>query len=369
MAVPFYDLSIAHKQIRAEVEVALMQVYDSGSYILGKHVQTFEQSFAAWLGAEHCVGVGNGLDALVIALQALNIGEGDEVIVPANTFIATWLAVSRVGAVPVPVEPLLDTYNINVSEISEKITERTKAIIPVHLYGQAANMEAVMQIADKHSLYVIEDFAQSQGATWAGKTTGTFGHISATSFYPGKNIGAMGDAGAIVTSNVALYNKALLLRNYGSPQKYVHQTVGNNTRLDEIQAALLNIKLKYLNDWNQQRQQIAQQYYHLLSGVGDIILPVIDAKATSVYHQFVVRTTNRNALQQHLVELGIGTIIHYPVPPHLQPAYASLGYKKGDFPITELIADTCLSLPIYPGINAAQVNEVANAIQQFFKSR
>jgi dTDP-4-amino-4,6-dideoxygalactose transaminase len=365
--IPFLSFTKMNADIKAEILINIDQFIDKGWYVLGEQVKQFEKEYAAYCTTQYCSGVANGLDAIIIALKSLNIGEGDEVIVPSNTYIATWLAVSFVGAKPIPVEPHLASYNINPDLIEAAITLQTKAIIPVHLYGQCCEMDAIMQIAKKHSLYVIEDNAQSQGATFHGKVTGSFGHINATSFYPGKNLGAFGDAGAISTNNEELWIKVNTIRNYGSQKKYYNDIRGMNSRLDELQAGLLSIKLKHLNHWNQQRNQIADQYVNELNNVGDIILPGIAPGATSVFHLFVIRTQKRDALQQYLTENGVGTLIHYPVPPHLQKAYADLNFKKGDFPLAEEIANTCLSLPMYPGLKKEEIYYIASTIQAFFK--
>jgi dTDP-4-amino-4,6-dideoxygalactose transaminase len=334
---------------------------------MGKAVDHFEKEYAIFNHVEHCISVSNGLDALHMALKALDIGTGDEVIVPSNTYIATLLAVSYVGATPVLVEPDINTYNIDPSNIEKAITHKTKAIMPVHLYGQACQMDAIMSIAKKHALYVIEDNAQAHGASFQGKLTGSFGEVNGTSFYPGKNLGALGDGGAVTTNDASLAQKIKLLRNYGSEIKYHNEVIGYNKRLDEMQAAFLSVKLNYLPEWTRQRQQIAQWYTEALKQCGDIILPVTHQDATHVYHLYVIRTQQRDALQTHLTEQGIGTMIHYPIPPHLQPAYASLGYTKGSFPVAEEIADTCLSLPLWPGMTAEEVGIVANNIHAFFK--
>jgi dTDP-4-amino-4,6-dideoxygalactose transaminase len=366
MNVPFLSFDIAHKEIKSEILQAFEQFYDSNWYVLGERVKKFEAEYAAFNKTEHCVGVSNGLDALHIALKTLGIGTGDEVIVPSNTYIATLLAVSYVGAHPVLVEPDIRTYNIDPANIEQAITAKTKAIMPVHLYGQACNMTAIMAIAEKHGLYVIEDNAQSQGATFDGKAAGSWGHINGTSFYPGKNLGALGDAGAVTTNDPELAQKAAVLRNYGSQKKYYNEVIGHNMRLDECQAAFLSVKLKYLAEWTAQRQQIATWYSEALAGINGLVLPVTESGATHVYHLYVVRTGQRDALQQYLTEAGIGTLIHYPVPPHMQDAYADLGYKKGDFPLAEEIADTCLSLPMWPGMQIEVVKQVAEKIAAFF---
>jgi len=365
MKIPFFSFEASNKPIKAEMLNTFEQFFDSNWYILGKSVTQFEQQYASFNKVAHCIGISNGLDALHIALKVLNIGPGDEVIVPSNTYIATALAVSYVGATPVFAEPNPDTYNLDPENIEPLITKNTKAIMPVHLYGQACEMEAIIKIAKKYGLYVVEDNAQSQGAAYNGKLTGNWGDINGTSFYPGKNLGALGDAGAITTNNPSLAEQALILRNYGSEKKYYNKVIGFNMRLDECQAAFLSVKLKYLEEWTRQRQEIAGWYSELLGNAGGIGLPSIATGATHVYHQFVIRSNKRDELQQHLEANGIGTLIHYPIPPHLQEAYKHLGYKAGDFPIAEAIANTCLSLPIWPGITKEQVATVANAILDF----
>jgi dTDP-4-amino-4,6-dideoxygalactose transaminase len=287
------------------------------------------------------------------------------VIIPSNTYIATALAVSYVGAIPVFVEPDIHTYNIDPGKIEEAISSKTKALMPVHLYGQACQMEDIMGIASKHNLFVIEDNAQSQGATYNSKLTGSWGHINGTSFYPGKNLGALGDAGAVTTNDENLARNAAVLRNYGSEKKYYNQVIGFNMRLDECQASFLSIKLKYLQEWTRQRQEIAGWYCEALKGIGNLVLPLTADKASHVYHLFVVRTQQRDALQQHLNHNGIGTLIHYPIPMHMQEAYQHLGFTKGSFPIAEEIAATCLSLPMWPGMNPQDVNRVAEVIKSF----
>ena len=365
MEVPFLSFESINQKIRPEILQAFETFFDQGWYVLGERVQTFESEYASFNQVAKCVGVSNGLDALHICLKALGIGEGDEVIVPSNTYIATVLAVSYVGARPVFVEPSIHTYNIDPRRLAEAITERTKAIMPVHLYGQACEMEDIMATADRYGLYVIEDNAQSQGARFNNELTGSWGHINGTSFYPGKNLGALGDAGAVTTNDTALARKAAVLRNYGSEKKYQNEVIGFNMRLDECQAAFLSVKLNYLADWTRQRQEIASWYKERLQGIEGLILPEVAPQATHVYHLYVVRTANRAALQQHLTQQGVGTLIHYPIPPHLQPAYSALGFKKGSFPIAEELADTCLSLPVWPGMSEQQVGYVADKIRGF----
>ncbi len=356
-----------HQPLKEEMMEAFSQFYDRSWFVLGDAVKEFEQAYANFNQVDYAVGISNGLDALHIALKALGIEAGDEVIVPSNTYIATALACSYVGAIPVFVEPNIETYNIDVTKIEAAITAKTKAIMPVHLYGQCCEMESIMRIAEKHNLFVIEDNAQSQGASFNGKLTGTWGNINGTSFYPGKNLGALGDAGAITTNDKALAQKAAVLRNYGSAKKYYNDVIGYNMRLDELQASFLSIKLKHLSQWTTQRQEIAGWYNEGLKDVNEIILPVTAKDASHVYHLYVIRTSQREALQNRLLENGIGTLIHYPIPPHLQGAYKNLGYQKGDFPIAEEIADTCLSLPLWPGMLKGEVEEVTNKISSFFK--
>ena len=366
MNIPFLSFAPMHSSIKTEMMNAFEKVYDSYWYVNGESVNNFEKEYAAFNHVENTVGVSNGLDALFLALKVLGVGAGDEVIVPSNTYIATALAATYIGATPIFVEPDIDTYNIDPSKIEAAITPKTKAIMPVHLYGQCCEMEAIMQIAKKHNLVVIEDNAQSQGASYNGKLTGSWGNANGTSFYPGKNLGAIGDAGAVTTNDTNIATQLKSLRNYGSAKKYYNEVIGHNMRLDELQAALLSVKLKHLNEWTLQRQEIANWYNEALQGITDIILPKVHINATHVYHLYIIRTTKRDELQQYLTQQGIGTMIHYPVPPHLQEAYSFLGHKKGDFPIAEELANTMLSLPLYPGMTQEQVQQVANAIKQFF---
>ena len=365
MNIPFLSFGF-HDTIRTELQNASNRVIYSGWFINGKEVAAFEEEWAQYLGCQSSIGVSNGLDALILSLKALGIGDGDEVIVPSNTYVATALAATHVGATPVFVEPNIETYNIDPERIDAAISNKTKAIMPVHLYGQAAEMTAIMELASKHGLFVIEDNAQAQGAQHKGQMTGTFGHCNGTSFYPGKNLGALGDAGAVSTNNPDLVHKVKVLSNYGSQKKYYNEVIGHNNRLDEMQAAFLRVKLPHLNEWTAQRQAIASAYLEGLQGIGDLVLPATHPDSTHVYHLFVVRTNRRDELAQYLNERGIGTLIHYPVPPHLQECYKSLGYKRGDFPIAEEIADTALSLPIWPGIDSKNVLHLVTAINQFF---
>jgi len=354
-----------HEPIKQEILQTFEAFYDSNWYVLGDKVKQFETEYAQFNQTQLAVGVSNGLDALHIALKTLNIGIGDEVIVPSNTYIATALAVSYVGAKPVFVEPNINTYNIDPSLIEAAITPKAKAIMPVHLYGQACEMDAIKAIADKHNLFIIEDNAQSQDASFNGIPTGAWGDINGTSFYPGKNLGALGDAGAITTNNEELAQKAMVLRNYGSQKKYYNEVIGHNMRLDECQAAFLSVKLKHLNNWTKQRQEIAYWYNEALKGIDGLILPQTANMATHVYHLYIIRTNHRDALQNYLNENGIGTLIHYPIPPHLQKAYAYLGFKKGDFPIAEEIANTCLSLPLWPGLTETEIKFISEKITSF----
>ena len=367
MQIPFFSFDQMHDPLRVEILQAFESFYDSKWYILGERLQQFETEYALFNRVNHCVGLSNGLDALEISLRALDIGSGDEVIVPSNTYIASWLAVSAVGATPIPVEPKLNTFNIDVDKIEQAITQKTKAIMAVHLYGQACEMDSINQIANEHGLYVIEDNAQAHGAMYNNKLTGAFGHINATSFYPSKNLGALGDAGAITTNDENLALSARTLRNYGSQRKYYNELIGYNMRLDECQAAFLLVKLKHLLDWTRMRQEIAGWYEELFIDLEGISLPKVAPLATHVYHLYVIRAKDRDTLQNHLTHKGIGSLIHYPVPPHLQGAYKALNYKKGDFPISEEIANTCLSLPMWPGMTKDNVAQVAIAIRAFYE--
>jgi dTDP-4-amino-4,6-dideoxygalactose transaminase len=366
-AIPFLNFEPMHKLIRSEIMQSFQDVYDANWFVMGKKLEAFEKEYAAFNDTKFSIGVSNGLDALHLALKALNVTKGDEVIVPSNTYIATALAASYVGATPVFVEPDQNTYNINPANIEAAITSKTKVIMPVHLYGQACDMDAIMAIAKKHNLFVVEDNAQAHGATFNGKITGSFGNANGTSFYPGKNLGALGDAGAVTTNDETIAKKIAMLRNYGSEKKYHNEEIGFNMRLDEVQAGFLSVKLKHLNEWTKQRKEIAKQYNEALKNVSDLVLPAVHANATHVYHLYVIKTKNRDGLQKHLSENGIGTLIHYPIPPHLQKAYQSLGFKKGSFPIAEELADNCLSLPIWPGMTLDQVNTVAENIKKAFK--
>jgi len=360
--VPFLDLRAPHVELRAELQEAFTRVLDSGRFIQGGEVVAFERQFADYCEAGHCVGVGSGLDALHFILRAYGIGAGDEVIVPSNTYIATWLAVTYVGARPVPVEPDERTYNLDPERIEAAITSRTRAILAVHLYGQPADMDPINTIARKHGLKVIEDAAQAHGARYKGRRVGALGDAAAFSFYPAKNLGALGDGGAVTTNDPDLQDKVRLLGNYGSRAKYRHELKGYNSRLDELQAAFLSAKLKHLDAWAEHRRAIAAAYLAELSGCG-LGLPHVPDWADPAWHVFVVRSARRDALLTGLEERGVGTLIHYPIPPHLQPAYADLGLGEGDLPIAERIQSQVLSLPIGSSLPIAQAIEVASAIR------
>lgn len=364
--IPFLNFEYMHQPIRKEIIDAFEKFYDSNWYVLGERVKHFENEYAQFNETKYSVGISNGLDALHIALMVLGIGKDDEVIVPSNTYIASALAVSYVGATPVFVEPHIDYFNINTNLIEAAITNKTKAIMPVHLYGQSCEMSEIKNIANKYNLFIIEDNAQSQGSRYNGILTGAWGDINGTSFYPGKNLGALGDAGAITTNNELFANRAKVLRNYGSQKKYFNEVIGYNMRLDECQAAFLSVKLNHLEEWTLKRKEIALWYDEALAGIKQIFLPKIAENATHVYHLYVIRTNKRNELQKYLNDNGIGTLIHYPIPPFLQQAYQHLGHQKGDFPIAEEIANTCLSLPLWPGMTRKEVETVAEAIERFF---
>lgn len=343
--------------------------FEKNWYIMGDGVRKFEEEYARFSKVRYCLGVGNGYDALSIALKACQIGPGDEVMVPAHTYIATWLAISRSGATIVPVEPNELTFNIDVREVEKFITPRTKAILPVHLYGQACDMTTLADLSKRHRLLIVEDNAQAHGATWKGNMTGSFGEVNATSFYPTKNLGAVGDGGAITTNNEKVAEFVRRYRNYGFESKNLCEDLGVNSRLDELQALVLSIKLIHLEAWNEQRRAIASIYLERLRGAGDLRLPVPLPEANHVYHLFVVRTLERDRLKEYLKTFSVETMVHYPVPPHLQKAYASLGYKKGDFPITEAIASSCLSLPLWPGMTDDQVHFICDLIIGFYASK
>ncbi len=367
MTVPFLELVSGVAALREELDVAYRRVMDSGRFLLGPELAAFEEEYARALGVRHVVGVANGLEALQLALLGLGIGPGDEVVVPSNGYIATWFAVTQTGATPVPCEPDERTYNLDPGQLEAVISSRTKAILPIHLYGQTADIDGINAVARRRGLFVVEDAAQSQGATCHGRQAGTLGDAAGVSFYPTKNLGAFADAGAVTTGDEALAERVRRLRNYGSKTRYDHEAVGLNSRLDELQAAFLRVKMRYLSEWNHRRTRLAARYCELLRGIGDLILPFVPPWAEPVWHLFVVRTQHRSALQQHLANLGIGTDIHYPVPPHLSGAYRSRGWKRGDFPIAERLADEVLSLPLHPHLSPEQVDAVGAAIARFFE--
>ncbi len=364
-SVPYLDLTFQHHAIKQELLQCFDDFLDEGRYVLGRGVDTFETILAAYHNKKHCIGVSNGLDAMTIGLKSMGIGPGDEVIVPSNTYIATWLAVTAVGATIVPVEPDLRSFNIIAADIERAITERTKVILPVHLYGQSCNMEAIMKLAERHNLRVLEDNAQAIGAIHKGKLTGSWGDIGAFSFYPGKNLGALGDAGAILTDDDELAQVCRSLRNYGSHKKYYNDRIGMNARLDEMQARILSIKLPHLNSWNEERRKIAGLYLNLLQDCPGVTLPYFTDPESHVWHIFSILVDNRDALQNYLKESGIVTLIHYPLPPHLQQAYDGLPIEKGAFPVAENMAGRVLSLPIYPGLSERKVTYVCEKVRDF----
>ena len=363
--IPFLDLKAINAAQRAELLAAFERVLDSGWYVLGHEVQAFESDYAAWCGAAHAVGVANGLDALSLVLRAWDIGPGDEVIVPSNTYIATWLAVTHVGATPVPVEPDERTFNLDPARVAAAITPRTRALLPVHLYGRPAEMGPLLDIARHHGLKLLEDGAQAHGATYRGQRLGAHGDAVAWSFYPGKNLGALGDGGAVTTNDAALAARLRTLRNYGSRVKYHNDEVGFNSRLDELQAAMLRAKLPRLADGNAHRAAVARQYLEGLAGLPGLGLPdaALPTGSTSAWHLFVVRHAQRDRLAAALAEAGVGSVIHYPVAPHLQPAYAGLQAKRGSFPLSERLHAEVLSLPIGPTQAAAQTQQVITVLR------
>ena len=348
MNVPFLDLYAPYLELKDELDAAYRRVMASGWYILGEEVEAFEDAFAAYCDAKYCIGVANGLDALHLIVRAYGIGQGDEVIVPSNTYIATWLAVTHAGATPVPVEPDERTYNIDPSKIEQAITSKTKAIMLVHLYGQPADMDPIIALAKKYGLKVIEDSAQAHGAKYKRRRVGGIGDAAGFSFYPGKNLGAFGDGGAVTTNDTELAERIKVLRNYGSKVKYQNEVVGFNSRLDELQAAQLRVKLTRLDAWNDRRKEVAAYYLQALSGQESLVLPFVPEWSEPVWHLFVIRSRSRNELQQKLVDAGIGTMIHYPIPPHRQKAYSSIQFSEDAFPLASKMAQEVLSLPIGP---------------------
>lgn len=364
MNIPFVSFLPMENELRSDLKTAFDRVLMRSWYIEGVEDELFEKAFAEYCNSDYCVGVGNGLDALVMALKALGVETDDEVIVPSNTYIATALAVTYVGAIPIFVEPDIKTFNINPSLIEEAITAKTKAIIPVHLYGQACEMDSIMAIARKYNLFVVEDCAQAHGATYKGKKIGTFGDVACFSFYPGKNLGALGDAGAIITNNKKIADKVKAYGNYGSDYKYHHIYKGNNSRLDELQAAFLAAKLPHLERMNVERRRIAKRYLEEIKNK-EIILPYVPNGMNPVWHIFGVRCQRRSEFESYLNEKGIGTNKHYPIPIHLQVCYEDLGFREGDFPIAEEISATELSLPMYYGMTDDQIQYVIDCINSF----
>ena len=365
MNVPFMDLATQYRDLETQILPAVQSICERAQFILGEDVELFEREFATFCEAEFAIGVDSGTSALELILRALGIGQGDEVITTANTFIATALSISSTGAKPVFVDIDPDTHTIDVNSIEEAVTEKTKAIIPIHLYGHPADMDPINEIARIHKLAVVEDSCQSHGARYKGKRAGSMSHASAFSFYPGKNLGAFGDAGIVVTNREDLAQDIRMMRNYGQEKKYHHLVEGYNRRLDTLQAAVLRVKLNYLQEWNESRRQHARVYCDQLRDC-PLILPVEAEHAESVYHLFVVRTEKRDALNDFLNERGVTAGIHYPIPVHLQPSYKDLGYAKGDFPISERYADEILSLPMYPELNSGQIDYVCQTIRDFF---
>ena len=362
MKVPFLDLGAAYRELKPEIDAAVARVLESGWYILGPEVEAFESEWAAYCGAKHAVGLGNGFDALTLALRALDIGSGDEVIVPSNTYIATWLAVTEVGATPVPVESNPQTYNIDPARIEAAITPRTRALLPVHLYGQPADMNPILEIARRHDLRVVEDGAQAHGARYKGRRIGAHGDIVCWSFYPGKNLGALGDAGAITTNDPELAQRIAVLRNYGSNRKYVNDKQGVNSRLDPIQAAVLRVKLAHLDTWTERRRAIASVYSENLLDT-DLVLPQVPDWAEPVWHIYVIRHREREALQAKLSAQNIGTLIHYPIPPHMQEAYSNLAMPPEAFPFARDLATEVLSLPMGPHLSLEEAKKTVAVLR------
>jgi len=362
MKIPFLDLGAAYRELRTEIDGAIHRVLNSGWYILGPEVDAFEAEWAAYCEADHAVGLANGLDALILALRAFDIGPGDEVIVPSNTYIATWLAVSAVGARPIPVEPDPATHNIDPTRITAAITPATRALLPVHLYGQPADLDPILALARQHGLAVIEDAAQAHGARYKGRRIGAHGDVVCWSFYPGKNLGALGDGGAVTTNRADLADRIRVLRNYGSRVKYVNEVQGVNSRLDPIQAAILRAKLPRLDAWTDRRRAIASAYAEGLRDSG-LILPHVPNWAEPVWHLYVVRSPDRDGLQKQLAEAGVGTLIHYPIPPHMQEAYGDLGLAPDALPLARNLAREVLSLPIGPQLPLADAAQVLDAVR------
>ncbi len=361
--VPYLDLGAAYRELQDALEPAILALLRSGRYIGGEEVGGFERDFAAYVGAGHCVGVGNGLDALRLALLAMGAGPGDEVIVPSNTCIATWLAVSHCGATPVPVDPRPGSYVVDARDVEAAIGPRTRVILPVHLYGFTADTGAMMEVAARHGVLVLDDAAQAHGARVRGARVGAMAHATAWSFYPSKNLGALGDAGAVTTDDAALAETVRLLGNYGSRIRNVHECVGANSRLDPVQAAVLRVKLRHLDEWNERRLRVAAAYAAGLAGSG-LELPAVPAWCDPIWHIYPVRHAERDRLREELAAAGVETLVHYPVPPHLQGAYASLGYGAGSFPVAEDQAATIFSLPMGPQLPLESAEEVVRALRR-----
>jgi dTDP-4-amino-4,6-dideoxygalactose transaminase len=361
--IPFLDLQATYLELKPELDAAVGRVLSSGWYLLGSEIAAFEREYAAFTGSKHCIGVANGLDALFLSLRAKGIGPGDEVLVPSNTYIATWLAVTMTGARPVPVEPIEATFNLDPTRLEAVLTSQTKAIIAVHLYGQTADMDSILHVANQHGLFVLEDAAQAHGATYWGRQAGSLGHAAGWSFYPGKNLGAFGDAGAITTDDDDLAERLRVLRNYGSKVKYVNEVQGVNSRLDELQAAILRVKLQKLNEWNDRRRQIAAIY---LEGLSETVLglPFVPDWANPAWHIFAVRYPKRDQLREYLVLEGVDTLIHYPIPPHRQKAYFGLGLQQSSFPISDAIHKEELSLPIGPHLSVDDAKRVIEILRK-----
>ncbi|MBK8551325.1 MAG: DegT/DnrJ/EryC1/StrS family aminotransferase [Ignavibacteria bacterium] len=367
MNIPFIDFKKLHDPIKEEINTAIQKIIDNNSFILGKAVSDFENEFAKAHDVKHCIGVSSGTDANHLALWALGIKAGDEVIIPANTFIATAWGATLCGATPVFVDCDSESYNIDPKKIEEIITPKTKAIVAVHLYGQPAEMEELKKIADKHNLFLIEDAAQSHIAEYKGRKIGGLSRVASFSFYPGKNLGAFGEGGAVTTNDDEIALKVKMLRDHGSVKKYYHESYGHNYRMEGIQGAVLGVKLKYLKDWTQKRRAAAKKYIELLKDVKQIKLPSELSDLSHVYHLFVIQTPDRDNLQKFLNENEISNGLHYPIPLHLQKCFEHLGYKKGDFPVTEKLADECLSLPMFPHLTDEQIEFVCNKIKEFYK--
>lgn len=366
MRISFVDLKRQHREIQTELNLAIKRVIDCSQFILGEECEKFEREFAQFVGVKYAVGVGNGSSALELCLRTLGIGLGDEVITPANSYIASSSCISFTGAKPVLVDCREDTFNIDAGKIEKLITKKTKAILPVHLYGQVADMEAILKLAKKYKLYVVEDACQAHGARFKGKMAGSFGDVAAFSFYPGKNLGAMGDGGMVVTNSETIVEKIKLLRNYGQKEKYRHFILGWNSRLDNLQAAILRVKLRKLKTWNRERLENAKLYNQLLLGES-VIIPKIVPNYSHIFHLYVIRIKEREKLAQYLTSKGISTQMHYPIPIHLQPVYEDLGYKKGDFPIAEKLASEILSLPMFPQLKSSEIKYICQKIKAFYR--